>query len=72
MVASPGHDSGRTIVPQRPQPAGAVHQRGFLELRRQLAEEPDQQPDGERHRERQIRQDQSGIGVEQCSSRSSR
>ena len=48
-----------------PEPARAVHPRRLLQLRRELPEESDQQPDGERHREGEVGQDETGIGVDQ-------
>jgi hypothetical protein len=43
----------------------AVHQSRLLEGVRQLPEEPDEEPDRQRHRERQVREDEAGIRVQQ-------
>ena len=45
--------------------ARPIHHRRLLELGRQLAEDPDQQPDGERHGEGEVRKNEPGIGVDE-------
>ena len=66
----PGRGQRQHHVAQRPHPRRAVQHRRLFEIARQLAEESRQQPDGERHREGQVRKHQPGIRVQ--ISRSSR
>ena len=59
VVARPGHDSGRMIAQSvRIRPAPSINAASSSSAR-QLPEESDQQPDRQRHRERQIRQHQA-------------
>src|SRR5262245_3691912 len=52
-------------VPEDPQTACAVDERGLLQRNRQLTKEADEQPDRKRHREGEIWQHKTGIRVHQ-------
>ena len=65
MVASPGQRQRYDYLTEGSNAARPIHHRRLLQLGRQLPEYPHQQPDGERHREREVRKNEPGIGVDE-------